>query len=70
MAESRLKTYTVTVKQHITLPHRTKPERVDPRYTLSAKTEKGAIKAVRDAGIKGKIVKVELIRLKSGLRHE
>jgi len=57
----KLKKYEITVRESITLPHRTKPEPLDRIYTVRAKTEKSALSSIRDAGIKGRIIKIENI---------
>ena len=58
--EREIKEYIVTVQQWIIIGHRTKPEAVDRYFFPRAKTARSAWKAVKDTGIKGEIVSVEL----------
>jgi len=55
-----LKQFEVTLETKIRLKGRIKDEPLHTRYTVYAKTAKGALKAVRDAGYTGKPVAVVL----------
>jgi len=48
----------VILAQRMTLPHRTKPEDVLREFTVYALTKQQAIKAVKGAGYKGRVVEV------------
>ena len=48
----------VVLAQRMTLPHRTKPEDVQHEFTVYALSKPQAIKAVRNAGHKGRLVEV------------
>ena len=52
------KKMTVVLETLMILPHRTKREKVTHSYTVYARTRPQAIKAVRDAGHKGRVVEV------------
>jgi len=48
----------VVLAQRMTLPYRTKPEDVLREFTVYALSKPQAIKAVRDAGHRGRLVEV------------
>lgn len=60
MASLKNKKYIVTVRQKVLLPHRRKPDDIDRDFTIYAKTSRSAKTSIRNAGIKGKIIKVKL----------
>ena len=56
-----MKQYEVTTVELIKLPNRSKQDKVEHYYTVSAKTSAGAKTAVRLSGGKGKITSARLI---------
>ncbi|KKL24412.1 hypothetical protein LCGC14_2415580, partial [marine sediment metagenome] len=54
------KTFDVILAEQIIIGGRKVPEAVERTFTVQAKTEKAAIKAVKDSGQKGEVVRVEV----------
>ena len=54
-----MREYCVTIREKIKIGMRKEADDVDRRFTISAKSKKGAVRAIRDAGYDGELISVE-----------